>query len=121
MNSNQKEILLLSELYRRYRSGQSDFDDTIEMVSNSSNDRISYLLNISDDRIRFELIVCMLSELPIERNRRLLNPYTEYVKFIKALQQNHPMEVLEELYFLAKEQIRTKYEPLGPYEILRLI
>lgn len=119
--SNKKELLLLAELYRRYSLGYSDFDDTKELVNTSSNDRLSYLLSVSDNRIKFELIICMLSELPAERNIRLLNAYVEYVKFIKALHQNLPMDVLEELYFLAQEQIKTKYVPIGSYEISRLL
>lgn len=118
---NQKEILLLSELYRRYSLGYLDFDDTKNLVRNSSNDRLSYLLNVSDNRIKFEIIVCLLSELSADRNIRLLNPYVEYVKFIKALHQNLPMDVLEELYFLAQEQIKTKYVPIGSYEISRML
>ena len=119
--SNQKEVLLLSELYKRYSLGHLDFDDTKKLILNSSNERLSYLLNVSENRIKFEIIVCLLSELPAERNIRLLNPYLEYVKFIKALHQNLPLDVLQELYFLAQEQIKTKYVPIGSYEISRVL
>lgn len=119
--SNQKEILLFTELYKKYSLGQIDFDDTKNLVQNSSNDRLSYLLSSSDSRIKFELIVCLLSELPTKRNMHLLNPYVEFVRFIKAIHQNFAMDVLEELYFLAQEQIKTKYVPIGTYEISRLL
>lgn len=118
---NQKDILMLNELYKRYNSGYSDFDDTKELIQNSSNDRIQYLLEVCDAKMRFEIIVCMLSELPLKRNIKLLNPYTEYLKFIKGLKQGISMEAISELYFLAQEQIKTKYVPIGSYEISKLI
>lgn len=118
---NYKEILKISELYKRYNLGYSDFDDSMELVQNSSNDRIEYLLTMSDDLMRFEIITCMLSELSIKRNIKLLNRYTEYLKFLKALKQDSSMEILSELYFLAKEQIKTSYAPIGTYEITNLV
>lgn len=113
--------MVLTDLYRKFILDDTSLDDTKDLVRNSSNDRISYLLSVSDSRMRFEIIMCLLSELPILRNKYLLNPYTETLKLIKGLKENQSKEIIDELYFLAEEQVKTKYSPIGTYEITRLL
>jgi hypothetical protein len=118
LNKNQiKELEMITLLNKKFNSGDISFDETKHIVENSSDDRISYLLKVSDQLVRYEMIITILTFFDRKRIKKLLLPYNEFVRFINELSNTQPKEVLTELYFLACEQIRTGYIPASPLTI----
>jgi hypothetical protein len=118
LNKNQiKELEMITLLNKNFNSGDISFDETKHIMENSSDDRISYLLKVSDQLVRYEMIITILTFLDRKRIKKLLLPYNEFVRFINELSNTQPKEILTELYFLAYEQIRTGYVPASPLTI----
>jgi hypothetical protein len=118
LNKNQiKELEMITLLNKNFNSGDISFDETKHIMENSSDDRISYLLKVSDQLVRYEMIITILTFFDRKRIKKLLLPYNEFVRFINELSNTQPKEVLTELYFLACEQIRTGYIPASPLTI----
>jgi hypothetical protein len=118
LNKNQiKELEMITLLNKNFNSGDISFDETKHIMENSSDDRISYLLKVSDQLVRYEMIITILTFFDRKRIKKLLLPYNEFVRFINELSNKQPKEVLTELYFLACEQIRTGYIPASPLTI----
>ena len=118
LNKNQiKELEMITLLNKNFNSGDISFDETKHIMENSSDDRISYLLKVSDQLVRYEMIITILTFFDRKRIKKLLLPYNEFVRFINELSNTQPKEFLTELYFLACEQIRTGYIPASPLTI----
>jgi hypothetical protein len=118
LNKNQiKELEMITLLNKNFNSGDISFDETKHIMENSSDDRISYLLKVSDQLVRYEMIITILTFFDRKRIKKLLLTYNEFVRFINELSNTQPKEVLTELYFLACEQIRTGYIPASPLTI----
>lgn len=118
LNKNQiKELEMITLLNKNFNSGDISFDETKHIMENSSDDRISYLLKVSDQLVRYEMIITILTFFDRKRIKKLLLPYNEFVRFINELSNTQPKEFLIELYFLACEQIRTGYIPASPLTI----
>jgi hypothetical protein len=118
LNKNQiKELEMITLLNKNFNSGDISFDETKHIMENSSDDRISYLLKVSDQLVRYEMIITILTFFDRKRIKKLLLPYNEFVRFINELSNTQPKEVLTELYFLTCEQIRTGYIPASPLTI----
>lgn len=118
LNRNQKRDLKnITSLNSRFNSGDISFDETKQILDNSSDERILHLLKMSDQEVRYELIICILTFFDRKRIKKLLLSYSEFVRFINELSNNQPLEVIEELYFLTCEQIKTGYIPASPLTI----
>jgi penicillin-binding protein-related factor A (putative recombinase) len=117
LNKNQiKELEMITLLNKKFNSGDISFDETKHIMENSSDDRISYLLKVSDQLVRYEMIITILTFFDRKRIKKLLLPYNEFVRLINE-SNTQSKEVLTELYFLACEQIRTGYIPASPLTI----
>ena len=109
--NRQKELDQIINLHRDWVRGET-FEDTKLALENSSDDRISYLLDTADMKMKYEMIITILDTFDTHRSRKLLLPYTEFLSFIKEVNRGKNLrEVYEELYFMALEQIKTKYIP----------
>ena len=109
--NRQKELDQIINLHRDWVRGET-FEDTKLALENSSDERISYLLETADMKMKYEMIITILDTFDTHRNRKLLLPYTEFLSFIKEVNRGKNVrEVYEELYFMALEQIKTKYIP----------
>jgi hypothetical protein len=109
--NKQKELDQIINLHRDWVRGET-FEDTKLALENSSDDRISYLLETADMKMKYEMIITILDTFDTHRSRKLLLPYTEFLSFIKEVNRGKNVrEVYEELYFMALEQIKTKYIP----------
>jgi len=109
--NKQKELDQIINLHRDWVRGET-FEDTKLALENSSDDRISYLLETADMKMKYEMIITILDTFDTHRSRKLLLPYTEFLSFIKEVNRGKSLrEVYEELYFMALEQIKTKYIP----------
>lgn len=118
LNKNQKRDLEnITSLNSKFNRGDISFDETKQILDNSSDERIFHLLKMSDQELRYELIICILTFFDRKRIKKLLLPYSEFVRFINELGNNQPLEVIEELYFLTCEQIKTGYIPASPLTI----
>jgi hypothetical protein len=112
LNKNQKRDLeKITSLNSKFNRGDIYFDETKKILDNSSDERILHLLKMSDQELRYELIICILTFFDRKRIKKLLLPYSEFVRFINELSNNQPLEIIEELYFLSCEQIKTGYIP----------
>ena len=111
--NRQKELEQIINLHRDWVRGET-FEDTKLALENSSDDRISYLLETADMKMKYEMIITILDTFDTHRSRKLLLPYTEFLSFIKEVNRGKNVrEVYEELYFMALEQIKTKYIPMS--------
>lgn len=111
--NRQKELDQIINLHRDWVRGET-FEDTKLALENSSDDRISYLLETADMKMKYEMIITILDTFDTHRSRKLLLPYTEFLSFIKEVNRGKNVrEVYEELYFMALEQIKTKYIPMS--------
>ena len=111
--NRQKELEQIINLHRDWVRGET-FEDTKRALENSSDDRISYLLETADMKMKYEMIITILDTFDTHRSRKLLLPYTEFLSFIKEVNRGKNVrEVYEELYFMALEQIKTKYIPMS--------
>lgn len=111
--NRQKELDQIINLHRDWVRGET-FEDTKLALENSSDDRISYLLETADMKMKYEMIITILDTFDTHRSRKLLLPYTEFPSFIKEVNRGKNVrEVYEELYFMALEQIKTKYIPMS--------
>lgn len=118
LNKNQKRDLeKITSLNLKFNRGDISFDETKQILDNSSDERISHLLKMADPELRYELVITILTFFDRKRIKKLLLPYNEFVRFINELSNNQPLEVTEELYFLACEQIKTGYIPASPLTI----
>jgi len=109
--NKQKELDQIINLHRDWIRGET-FEDTKLALENSSDERISYLLETADMKMKYEMIITILDTFDTHRSRKLLLPYTEFLSFIKEVNRGKNLrEVYEELYFMALEQIKTKYIP----------
>lgn len=109
--NKQKELDQIINLHRDWVRGET-FEDTKLALENSSDDRISYLLETADMKMKYEMIITILDTFDTHRSRKLLLPYTEFLSFIKEVNRGKNLrEVYEELYFMALQQIKTKYIP----------
>ena len=109
--NKQKELDQIINLHRDWVRGET-FEDTKLALENSSDDRISYLLETADMKMKYEMIITILDTFDTHRSRKILLPYTEFLSFIKEVNRGKNVrEVYEELYFMALEQIKTKYIP----------
>jgi len=109
--NRQKELDQIINLHRDWVRGET-FEDTKLALENSSDERISYLLETADMKMKYEMIITILDDFETHRSRKLLLPYTEFLSFIKEVNRGKNLrEVYEELYFMALEQIKTKYIP----------
>lgn len=118
LNKNQiKDLENITLLNKKFNSGDISFDETKYIIENSSDERISHLLKVSDQIVRYEMIITILTFFDRKRIQKLLLPYNEFVRFINELTNNQPKEVIAELYFLACEQIKTGYIPESPLTI----
>jgi hypothetical protein len=109
--NRQKELDQIINLHRDWVRGET-FEDTKLALENSSDERISYLLETADMKMKYEMIITILDTFDTHRSRKLLLPYTEFLSFIKEVNRGKNVrEVYEELYFMALEQIKTKYIP----------
>ena len=118
LNKNQiKDLENITLLNKKFNSGDISFDEAKYIIENSSDERISHLLKVSDQIIRYEMIITILTFFDRKRIQKLLLPYNEFVRFINELTNNQPKEVTAELYFLACEQIKTGYIPASPLTI----
>lgn len=118
LNKNQiKDLENITLLNKKFNSGDISFDETKYIIENSSDGRISHLLKVSDQIVRYEMIITILTFFDRKRIQKLLLPYNEFVRFINELTNNQPKEVITELYFLACEQIKTGYIPASPLTI----
>ena len=109
--NRQKELDQIINLHRDWVRGET-FEDTKLALENSSDERISYLLETADMKMKYEMIITILDTFDTHRSRKLLLPYTESLSFIKEVNRGKNVrEVYEELYFMALEQIKTKYIP----------
>ena len=109
--NRQKELDQIINLHRDWVRGET-FEDTKLALENSSDERISYLLETADMKMKYEMIITILDTFDTHRSRKLLLPYTEFLSFIKEVNRGKNLrEVYEELYFMALEQIKTKYIP----------
>ena len=109
--NRQKELDQIINLHRDWVRGET-FEDTKLALENSSDDRISYLLETADMKMKYEMIITILDTFDTHRSRKLLLPYTEFLSFIKEVNRGKNVrEVYEELYFMTLEQIKTKYIP----------
>jgi len=118
LNKNQKrELEKITSLNSKFNRGEISFDETKQILDNSSDERISHLLKMADAELRYELVITILTFFDRKRIKKLLLPYNEFVRFINELSNNQPLEVIEELYFLACEQIKTGYIPASPLTI----
>ena len=109
--NRQKELEQIINLHRDWVRGET-FEDTKLALENSSDERISYLLETADMKMKYEMIITILDTFDTHRSRKLLLPYTEFLSFIKEVNRGKSLkEVYEELYFMALEQIKTKYIP----------
>ena len=110
-SNRQKELDQIINLHRDWVRGET-FEDTKLVLDNSSDDRISYLLETADMKMKYEMIITILDTFDTHRSRKLLLPYTEFLSFIKEVNRGKNVrEVYEELYFMTLEQIKTKYIP----------
>ena len=111
--NRQKELDQIINLHRDWVRGET-FEDTKLALENSSDERISYLLETADMKMKYEMIITILDTFDTHRSRKLLLPYTEFLSFIKEVNRGKNVrEVYEELYFMALEQIKTKYIPMS--------
>ena len=111
--NRQKELDQIINLHRDWVRGET-FEDTKLALENSSDERISYLLETADMKMKYEMIITILDTFDTHRSRKLLLPYTEFLSFIKEVNRGKNLrEVYEELYFMALEQIKTKYIPMS--------
>lgn len=118
LNKNQiKDLENITLLNKKFNSGDISFDETKYIIENSSDERISHLLKVSDQIVRYEMIITILTFFDRKRIKKLLLPYNGFVRFINELTNNQPKEVITELYFLAYEQIKTGYIPASPLTI----
>lgn len=109
--NRQKELDQIINLHRDWIRGET-FEDTKLALENSSDERISYLLETADMKMKYEMIITILDTFDTHRSRKLLLPYTEFLSFIKEVNRGKNVrEVYEELYFMTLEQIKTKYIP----------
>lgn len=109
--NRQKELDQIINLHRDWVRGET-FEDTKQVLENSSDERISYLLETADMKMKYEMIITILDTFDTHRSRKLLLPYTEFLSFIKEVNRGKNVrEVYEELYFMTLEQIKTKYIP----------
>lgn len=111
--NRQKELDQIINLHRDWVRGEK-FEDTKLVLENSSDDRILYLLQTADMKMKYEMVITILDTFDSHRRRKLLLPYTEFLSFIKEVNRGKNIkEVYEELYFMALEQIKTKYIPIS--------
>lgn len=109
--NRQKELDQIINLHRDWVRGET-FEDTKQVLENSSDERISHLLETADMKMKYEMIITILDTFDTHRSRKLLLPYTEFLSFIKEVNRGKNVrEVYEELYFMTLEQIKTKYIP----------
>ena len=110
--NRQKELDQIINLHSDWKRGET-FEDTKQVLENSSDERISYLLQTADMKLKYEMIITILSTFDTHRHKKFLLPYTEFLSFIKEVNRGNVREVYEELYFMALEQIKTNYIPVS--------
>ena len=110
--NRQKELNHIINLHKDWKRGET-FEDTKQLLENSSNERISYLLKNADMKLKYEMIITILDTFDEHFHKKFLLPYTEFLSFIKQINHNVEKEVYEEPYFMTLEQIKTNYIPIS--------
>jgi hypothetical protein len=110
-NNKRKELINIINLHRDWKRGEV-FEDTKVVLENSSDERISYLLENANMTMKYEMIITIVNSFNKNRFKKLLLPYSEFISLIKEINRGNESNY-EELYFMALEQIRTKYIPVS--------